>query len=85
MTKPPITADQIPPEWPSGVRDALNNCKGSQVRAGADHTIEAWSEVRNCWMTLQLPGGGAAFVSEADRDLVLGAIMGLNVMPATAT
>jgi hypothetical protein len=82
MTKPPITADQIPPEWPVAVRDALNNCKGSQVRAGFDYTIEAWSALRCCWMILQLPGGGTHFTTEADRDLVLGAIMGLNVMPA---
>jgi len=80
MTKPPITADQIPPAWPEAVRDALNNCKGSQVRAGADHTIEAWSALRG-WMLLQLPGGGTHFTTEADRDLVLGAIMGLNVLP----
>ena len=81
MTKPPITADQIPTDWPLAVREALNNCKGSQVRAGADHTIEAWSAIRGRFMLLQLPGGGTHFTTEADRDLVLGAIMGLNVLP----
>lgn len=71
--KPPITADQIPPEWPIAVRDALNHCQGSQVRAGTGNTIEAWSAIRG-WMTLMLPGGATRFTTEADRDLVLGAI-----------
>jgi hypothetical protein len=83
MTKPPITADQIPPDWPIAVREALNNCKGVQVRAGANNSIEAWSALRG-WMPLMLAGGGTTFVSQADRDLVLGAIMGLNVLTAAA-
>jgi hypothetical protein len=33
-------------------------------------------------MTLQLPGGGTHLTTEADRDIVLGAIMGLNVLTA---
>ena len=84
MSKPPVTALEIPPEWPVAVADALNNCKGVSVRPGPDNSIEAWSALRNRWMKLQLPGGGVAFATEADRDLVLGAILGLNVLPMPA-
>lgn len=78
MTKPPVTALEIDPAWPEAVRSATPAVK---LRAGHCHTIEAWSEARNRYMPLQLPGGGIAFTTEEDRDLVLGAIMGLNVMP----
>ena len=81
LAKPPITAAEIPTDWPESVRNALNHCHGAQVRAGASNSIEAWSALRG-WMKLQLPGGGVQFTTEADRDLVLGAIMGLNTMPA---
>ena len=81
MTKPPITYAEIPADWPAAVRDALNNCQGSQVRSGAENSIEAWSQLRGRYMRLMLPGGALQFATEADRDLVLGAIMGLNVLP----
>lgn len=84
MTKPPITALEIPPDWPTAVRDAINNCNGVQVRAGANNTIEAWSQLRGRFMPLLLPGGGTAFATESDRDLVLGAIMGRNPLPVAA-
>ena len=77
MTKPPITALEIDPAWPEAVRSATPAVK---LRAGVGNTIEALSETRG-WMALQLPGGGIAFTTEEDRDLVLGAIMGLNVLP----
>lgn len=79
ITKPPLLASEIDPAWPLAVRDALNNRSGQQVRAGADNSIEAWSAIRG-WMKLMLPGGGTTFATEHDRDLVLGAIMGLNVL-----
>ena len=84
MSKPPVTALEIPPYWPATVADSLNNCKGVSVRPGPDNSIEAWSALRGRFMSLQLPGGGVAFATEADRDLVLGAILGLNVLPAPA-
>lgn len=77
MTKPPVTALEIDPAWPEAVRSASPAVK---LRAGAGNTIEALSETRG-WMALQLPGGGVAFTTEEDRDLVLGAIMGLNILP----
>ncbi len=77
IAKPPLTAADIDPAWPMAVRDALNTNHGSQVRSGPNHTIEAWSALRG-WMTLLLPGSGTTFATEADRDAVLGAIMGLN-------
>ena len=77
MTKPPITASELDHAWPEAVRSATPAVK---LRAGVGHTIEAWSEARG-WMALQLPGGGVAFATEEDRDLVLGAIMGLNILP----
>lgn len=77
MTKPPITAIQIPPDWPTQVAAVKPVPK---LRAGDGNTIEALSEARG-WMPIMLPGGATSFATEADRDLALGAIMGLNVLP----
>ena len=77
MTKPPITASEIPQDWPAQVAAAKPMPK---LRAGDHNTIEALSPSRS-WMAVMLPGGATSFATEEDRDLVLGAIMGLNVMP----
>jgi hypothetical protein len=77
LTKPPITSAEIDPAWPEAVRSATPMPK---LRAGSDNTIEGWSEARGRYMRIMLPGGATSFATEADRDLVLGAIMGLNVM-----
>jgi hypothetical protein len=81
MTKPPITALEIPADWPEAARSATPSVK---LRAGHDNTIDGWSEARGRYMPLLLPGGGTQFATEMDRDLVLGAIMGLNILPTPA-
>ena len=84
-TKPPIPASAIPEDWPAQVASALNSNAGQQVRAAfPEHSIEAWSDTLKKFIPLMLPGGGVEFVSAEDRDLVLGAIVGLNVLPRPA-
>lgn len=76
MTKPPITALEIPPDWPAAVSSAKPMPK---LRAGEGNSIEGYSATRG-FMPIMLPGGATQFATEADRDLVLGAIMGLNIL-----
>jgi len=75
LQKPPITAAELDPAWPEAVRSATPAVK---LRAGAGNTIEGWSETRNRFMQIQLPGGGTQFLTTGDRDLIFNAIIDNN-------
>jgi hypothetical protein len=73
MSNVTIRLDEVPADWPGTVREIAVRT-GQAVRAGANNTIEVKSLTTNRWCILQLPGGGGAFVTAADRDAVLAKI-----------
>ncbi len=79
MTAPALQAQltDIPADWPATVREIVRR-DGQPVRAGAGNSIQVKSLTTNQWLTLQLPNGAKHFAHEADRDAILGQIVGEN-------
>lgn len=79
MTAPALQArlTDIPADWPATVREIAQR-DGQPVRAGAGNSIQVKSLTTNQWLTLQLPNGAKSFAHEADRDAILGQIVGEN-------
>ena len=72
--KPPVAAATIPAEWTDIAREIVRR-DGYAVRGRGDEpTIEVKSLTSNRWCLLGLPGGGTAFASFEDRNLVLNLI-----------
>lgn len=72
---PPITLDQITPEWVAE-RRAIIERDGHATRAGKGARIEIKSLTTNQWYWLVLPGGASAFTTETARDAVLEQLTG---------
>ncbi len=72
--KPPVTAAEIPPEWPEVVREIVLR-EGNAVRPHPmKPTIEVKSLTSNRWCALGLPGGGTEFASFDDRNAIMALI-----------
>lgn len=76
MTKPPITAAEVPPEWTAIVRKIIADEK-REVRGPAGRAvIEVRSLRDNSWHPLMLFSSASHFVTVEDRDAVLKQILG---------
>lgn len=68
---PPVTAAEIPEEWPEVVREIVLR-QGNAVRPNpVKPVIEIKSLTTNQWCMLTLPGGGTEFISFEDRNSVM--------------
>ncbi len=76
IPKPPITAQDLPPEWPGMIRKMVNERDGVPIRANPQRAcIEVWSVNRGRFQALMLPGGGECFTSFDERNAVLKLIL----------
>lgn len=75
-TPPPISLDQVTPEW-LAIRREIVVRGGYALRAGTPRaTIEIKSLVTNEWCVLTLPDGADEFASAAARGQVLARLTG---------
>lgn len=72
-TPPPITAQDVTPEWIAACKEAMSQHEGVPVRANPlTPSIDAFSINRKRWIPLTLPGSGTLFATFDDRNAVLG-------------
>lgn len=72
MTPPPITSQDITPEWIAACREAIRQREGVPIRANPmQPSIDAYSINRRAWGPIMLPGGGFVFTNFDERNEVM--------------